>query len=80
MAGYFFISSKIYVFPTILSSNIHFGTLFALFNTVNRGINMTLKINKIQNQLQNYEIDGLLITKKKTVNTQQTLQVAQALS
>lgn len=41
---------------------------------------MTLKINKIQNQLQNYEIDGLLITKKKTVNTQQTLQAAQALS
>ncbi len=26
---------------------------------------MTLKINKIQNQLQNYEIDGLLITKKE---------------
>ena len=26
---------------------------------------MTLKMNKIQNQLQNYEIDGLLITKKE---------------
>lgn len=80
MAGYFLISLKIYVFPTILSSNIHFGTLFALLNTVNRGINMTLKINKIQNQLQNYEIDGLLITKKKIANMQQALQVVLASS
>ncbi len=41
---------------------------------------MTLKINKIQNQLQNYEIDGLLITKKKTANMQQALQVVLASS
>ena len=40
---------------------------------------MTLKINKIQNQLQNYEIEGLLIT-KKTANMQQALQVVLASS
>ncbi|NIA60362.1 proline dipeptidase [Bacillus pacificus] len=41
---------------------------------------MTLKINKIQNQLQNYEIDGLLITKKKIANMRQALQVVLVLS
>ena len=40
---------------------------------------MNVRITNIQKQLHNYGIDGLLIT-KKTVNTQQTLQVAQALS
>lgn len=41
---------------------------------------MNVRITNIQKQLHNYGIDGLLITKKKTVNTQQTFQVAQALS
>ncbi|EEL86481.1 Proline dipeptidase [Bacillus cereus AH1272] len=41
---------------------------------------MNLRINKIQNQLQKYEIDGLLITKKKIANMQQALQAALASS
>ncbi len=36
---------------------------------------MTLKIDKIQNQLHHYGLDGLLITKKKIANMQQALQV-----
>ncbi len=41
---------------------------------------MTLRINKIQNQLKNMKLTDYLLQKKKIANMQQALQVALASS